>query len=262
MSSLDGRVAVVTGAASGVGKAIAEKFASEGAKVVVADLADGSAVAEDVGGLYVKTDVSDEAQVKRLMETAAGLTGHIDACINNAGIIDEAPLTETTVEMLERAFRVHMVGVCLGMKHAVGYMRAGGAIVNTASLGAVVAIPTYAAYCSSKAGVVMLTKVAAVEFGPLGIRVNCICPTSIDTPMLRNQQAPEAELAITTCASPLGSSSIGSTWKPEDIADLMHFLVSDASRKITGQAIGADSGCTAGWPDTLIAAAMKAAGLG
>lgn len=256
--SLDGRVMVVTGAASGVGKAAAEILATAGAKVVVADIADGSAIAEDVGGLYVETDVADEAQVKHLMDAAAGLTGRIDACINNAGIMMEAPITETTIEMLERVCRVNAGGALLGTKHAVGHMQAGGSIVNTSSLSALLALPNYGAYAASKAAAVMLTKAAAVELGPLGIRVNCICPTSIETPMLRNQDAPDVEVAVSRCASPLGSSPIGSTLDPEDVANLMWFLVSDASRRMTGQVLTMDAGCTAGWPESLLSACVSA----
>jgi 3alpha(or 20beta)-hydroxysteroid dehydrogenase len=260
MSSVAGKVIVVTGSASGAGKAAVEKLTAEGAKVVIADLQDGSDLAEAIGGVYVKTDVTDEEQVKHLMGVAAALgDGHIHAVINNAGIMCEAAITETTVEMMNFAYRVHAVGVMLGMKHAVGYMQAGGAFVNTSSLGALLALPTYGAYSASKAAVIMLTKIGAIEFGPLGIRVNCICPTSIDTPMLRGQEAPEVELAVTTCASPLGSSSVGSTLDPQDVANLMHFLVSDDSLRLTGQTLALDAGCTAGWPETLLNAAVAAA---
>ena len=256
MFSLEGKVAVVTGGAMGVGKAVAERLAASGATVYVADIADGSNVASSLGGEFVRTDVSDEAQVKRLMDTAAELNGHIDACVNNAGILFEAPITETTSQMIERQFQVNAMGVFYGMKHAIGHMRPGGSIVNTASVAAAMAFPDYIGYCASKAACVSMTKVAALEFGPLGVRVNCVSPISIDTPMLAAQKGRDAEIALLSCASALGR-----ILQPEEVAAVVHFLVADDCPVISGQAVSIDAGCSAGFSEAFIAAATSAAGL-
>jgi 3alpha(or 20beta)-hydroxysteroid dehydrogenase len=242
MFDLTGKVAVITGAASGIGRATAERFAAAGATVVLADVADAAPLAAELGGSYVRTDVSREDDVASLMVTAAEAQGAIDVCVNNAGItVTETAIHETTREELQRAFDVNAVGVFHGLKHAPGYMTEGGAIVNTASLAAVVGFPTYAAYAVSKAAIVSLTRTAAIELGPLGIRVNCICPSSVDTPMLAGQENGELEAAIARQAAPLGAIVA-----PEHIAALMHFLAADDCPLVSGQAINVDGGLTAG----------------
>lgn len=253
MFSLEGKVAVVTGGAMGVGKAVAERLASNGARVVVADIVDASDVAASLGGEFVRADVSDEAQVKRLMDAAAELNGHIDACVNNAGILLEAPLTETTAEMIERQFRVNALGVFFGMKHAIGHMRPGGSIVNTASVAGAMAFPDYVGYCASKAACVSMTKVAALEFGPLGVRVNCVSPISIDTPMLAAQEGRDAEIAVLSCASALGR-----ILQPEEVAAVVHFLVADDCPMITGHDLAVDAGCSTGFSKAFVEAAARA----
>ena len=253
MSSLDGKVAVVTGGAMGGGEAVARRLAASGARVLIGDIADGSVVTESVGGLFVRTDVSDEAQVKRLMDTAAELTGHIDVCVNNAGILLEAPITETSTQMIERQFQVNTMGVFYGMKHAIGHMRAGGSIVNTASIAGSLAFPDYVGYCASKAACISMTRVAALEFGALGVRVNCVSPISIDTPMLAAQEGREAGMRLLATASAMKRGLL----QPEEVAATVHFLVSDDSAMITGSDLLIDAGCSAGYSPSFIEAASR-----
>jgi 3alpha(or 20beta)-hydroxysteroid dehydrogenase len=255
MFSLEGKVAVVTGAATGVGRAVAERLAAAGAAVVVADtdIVAGSNVAGSVGGKFIRTDVSDEAQVKRLMDTTAEPTGHIDVCVNSASIILEAPVTETTSEMIERQFRVNALGVFYGMKHAIGHMRAGGSIVNLASLAGAMAFPTYLGYCASKAACVSMTKVAALEFGPLGVRVNCVSPASIETPVVAAHKGGDADGTPPSCASALGRMP-----RPEEVAAAVHFLVSDDCPAITGHDLVVDAGCSAGFREAFPEATSRA----
>lgn len=240
-SDLNGRVAVVTGAASGIGAATARSLAKSGAEVVIVDAADGRELAAELGGCFIRADVSDEQQVASLMAAAAEATGRIDYCVNNAGIGTSAALIDTSADDLARNIGVNTGGTLYGIKHAAGFMEAGGAIVNTASLAAVIGLPGLAAYSASKAGVVALTRVAALELGPRGIRVNAVCPSSVDTPMLASQPGGDVEVAVTS-----GASALGTLLKPENVASVIEFLLTDASAGLTGQAIALDAGVTAG----------------
>jgi 3alpha(or 20beta)-hydroxysteroid dehydrogenase len=250
--SLDCKLAVITGAASGIGLATAERFTNAGAKVVLADITDASSEASRLGGWWVKTDVGDELQVMDLMRSAAELGGRIDICVNNAGIGTEAPLQTTSREELARNWTTNTIGVFLGMKHAVPYMPPGSAIVNTSSIAGVLGYPTYAAYAASKWAVVGLTKVAALEYGPRGIRVNCVCPSSVNTPMLRNMASRESETAALLAAAP-----IDQLLEPDHIAAAMHFLVAEDCPLISGQAVVIDGGATAGISTRIIELARR-----
>jgi NAD(P)-dependent dehydrogenase (short-subunit alcohol dehydrogenase family) len=244
MFGLDGKVAVVTGAASGIGRAAAERLAAAGAEVVVLDLTEdaGREVAGGLGGRFVRADVSDFEQVEAAMAAAAGDAGRLDIVVNNAGIaLPSQPLTETTREHFDEHIGVNARGVMNGMRAAAPYMRGGGAIVNTASILGVLALPGYASYAASKFAVVGLTKIGAVELGPLGIRVNCICPTSVDTPMLWTFPAGRQEASALSDASTLGRIA-----DPGHVAALIHFLAADDCPVISGQAVLIDAGVTAG----------------
>jgi 3alpha(or 20beta)-hydroxysteroid dehydrogenase len=257
MFELNGKIAVVTGAASGIGRAVAERFAAAGAVVVLGDIADASDLANDLGGSYVYVDVSDEEAVQSLMSTAASLYGQIDISVNNAGVfITEADIAAAPTADVERAFRINALSVFFGMKHAVGYMQRGAAIVNTASLAGVLGFPTYVGYSAAKAAVIQMTKVAAVEFGPLGIRVNCICPSSVNTPMLAAQADGDVEAAICSTLAPLGT-----ILEPEHVAALVHFLAAEDCPVISGQAINIDAGMTTGVSIAVIDSVVTTAGV-
>ena len=238
--SLEGKVAVVTGAASGIGKCTADRFLKAGAKVVSADIQGGDkAVRSDVSA-FVRTDVSKEEQVRKLMDTAVAIFGRLDIVVNNAGIGTGGDIRDLTAEAFDGIMAVNAKGVLFGIKHAAEHMTDGGSIINTSSMAGLMAFPSYAAYGASKAAVISLTKSAAIELAPRGIRVNAVCPSTIDTPINAGEMA-QVELALASHIHPLGR--IG---KPEEVAALYHYLASDESAFITGVAIPFDAGASAG----------------
>jgi 3alpha(or 20beta)-hydroxysteroid dehydrogenase len=258
MFTLAGKTAVITGGASGIGRATAARFARAGARVVLADRNDASQYARELGGVYVETDVSDEHAVEELAARAAAF-GPIDILINSAGITSEAALSDVEIAEFDRIIATNTRSVLLTMKHTVKHMTNGGAIVNVSSLAATVGLPTYACYAASKAAVIALTRVAALEYGPLGIRANCICPTSVDTPMLRAQPGGALEAALARTAAPLGRIC-----EAEDVAALLHFLSADDCPLISGQAVSIDGGATAGFSAAILdrlATGIDAAGV-
>ncbi len=247
MFSLKGKIAVVTGGGSGLGLATVKRFVAAGAAVVMADKRDGSQLAEEIGCTFIQTDVTKEEQVERLMKTAAELFGPLDIVINNAGIImPEQRIDDAVIEDYETLFRVNALGVLLGIKYGARYMKDGGAIVNTASNSANGDFSGYGAYIASKCAVVGITKAAAIEYADRGIRVNCICPNTIDTPMAYADGC-ETELQVVGIITPLGRMC-----EAEEAAALFHFLVSDDCKYITGEDIYIDGGMKAGHGDNKI----------
>ena len=238
--SLEGKVAVVTGGASGIGRATAERLTHAGAHVVIGDRNDASSIAAELDGLAMRVDVSVEQDVARLMQTASERFGSIDVAINNAGVGTTEWLPDMNQEALDLNLDVNFKGVVWGIKHAARFMNDGGSIVNTASIAALFGSPGYAAYAASKAAIVSATKTAALELAPRGIRVNCVCPGTVDTPMSEGEDV-ELEMAIADKIHPLGRIA-----QPEEIAALFHYLSADESSFITGQAIAIDGGMSAG----------------
>jgi NAD(P)-dependent dehydrogenase (short-subunit alcohol dehydrogenase family) len=252
MSELTGKVAIITGGASGMGKAASILFAQHGAHVVVADLnvKGGEAVAAEAsaGGarcVYQRTDVSNEADVKALVARAVSEFGGLDIIFNNAGIGGAVgPLEEISVEDWDKTQAVCLRGVFLGIKHAVPEMRkrGGGAIVNTASIAGVWGYPMLHAYSAAKAGVVNLTRSAALEFAADGIRVNCIAPGGVATPIVgaigANKEAVEAALAR--------GQPVPRAGQPDDIAQAALFLAGPHAGFVTGHTLVVDGGAVAG----------------
>ena len=247
MFSLANKIALITGGSSGIGLATARRFAAAGAKVIIANRSDDAAVAAHLGGEHIATDVSDERQVKALVEQVVGRHGRIDILVNSAGIIaDPVPITELAASSMHRHFDVNTMGIWSTMHHAAPHME-DGSIVNVASIAALIGLPTYAAYSASKAAVVSLTQTAAVELSHLRIRVNCVCPGSIDTPMLRKQANAKEEIALIETAAAAGRVGL-----PEEVAALIHFLAADDCRYINGQAIVIDGGMVGLYSNALL----------
>jgi len=247
MAQMQGKVALVTGGGSGIGRAASIAFARAGAKVLIADVVPqgGDRTVElikDTGGdaIFVQTDVTVGAQVQRMVQTAVDSYGGLDYAYNNAGI--EGPqtgLVDCTEEDWQRAIAVDLTGVWLCMKHEIPAMlkRGGGAIVNTSSVMGLVAAPSIPAYIAAKHGVAGLTREAALEFARSNIRVNAVCPGAIRTPMLERVMA-----AGTTEESLAAPQAIPRLGKPEEIAAAVVWLCSDAAAFVTGVAMPVDGG--------------------
>lgn len=251
--SLKGKNAVVTGAGSGLGYATAKRFREAGAHVVMADISDKAGpLAEEIGALFFRADVSREEDVKALMEFAERKLGQLDIVVNNAGIITpEQLLEDADPGTFRRLMDVNLMGVVYGIKYGQKHMRDGGAILNTASNSANGDYAGYGGYIASKSAVVGVTKAAAIELAPRGIRVNCICPNTIDTPMAYAEGC-ETELMVMKIQTPLGRMC-----KAEEAAALFHFLAADDCRYITGEDVYIDGGLKAGPANQLIEAVLK-----
>lgn len=244
---LHGKRGLVTGAASGIGRAVATRLRDAGAETVFSDLHDQPpADLSDVD--YRVLDVTDEAACAALAEELSG--AGLDILVNNAGIaLEEGYLGESDLEAVRQTIDVNLLGVFHCMKHFAPLVRDGGSIINTASASATVGVPGYGGYAATKAALVSLTRVAAMELGEAGVRVNAVCPGTIDTPM---EDGDSEEARFTRRAAALGR--IGQT---DDLVGLYHFLASDEARFISGQAIYVDGGLTAGAPAALIDAAGR-----
>ncbi len=252
MGRLEGKVAVITGAASGIGRAAAVRFAGEGAAVVVADLNAGGgaeAVSECIaaGGraVFQATNVEHEAEIKAAIDRATGEFGRLDVMYNNAGLAGAVgPIEETAAENWDRTMAILLRSVFLGMKHAIPVMRTqgGGSIISTASVAGLMTGAPHA-YSAAKAGVINLTRSVAMQVGKDRIRVNCICPGLINTPLVYNHVPGGAPVAAEFFAQTQPIPRIG---RPEDIAAMALFLASDESEWITGAAMIVDGGVTLG----------------
>ncbi len=251
---LAGKVVIITGAATGIGRAAAELFADEGARLVVADYAEeagrATVAAIEAGGgeaAFVAADVSDEPQVAAMVEFAVSTYGGLDVLYNNAGIFpaDDGGATETSVSTWDRVMDVNLKGVWLGCKHGIPAMIAtgGGSIVNVASFVAHMGAATpQIAYTASKGGVLSLTREVAVEHARSGIRANALCPGPVETPLLAELMSDPDRRARRLVHIPMGRLG-----RAEELAKAALFLASDDSSFMTGASLLVDGGITAAY---------------
>lgn len=248
---LEGKVGLITGGSTGIGRATAQIFAREGARVAVADLNAEAAdetvhLIKDVGGeaIFIKTDVSQAADTEGMVKRVVATYGRLDCAFNNAGIEgDFQPITDYEEAMWDRVIGINLKGIWLSMKAELPQMlsQGGGAIVNTSSVAGLIGMPSASAYSAAKHGVVGLTKTAALEYAKAGIRVNAVCPGGTDTPMLRRAfgKAPGMEEGVAS-AEPVGRLS-----QPKEIGEAVLWLCSDAASFVTGHPMAVDGGFVA-----------------
>ena len=243
---LKDRIAIVTGAARGIGFAIAERFAAEGAAVVMSDIDDvgGAAAAKSIGATYMHCDVSRSADVNALVDGAVAVFGAVDILVNNAGIAVAGDFLDVTEADFDRVLSINLKGSFLMLqacaRHMVKQAQAGrkpGAIVNMSSVNDTLAIPTIVSYCVSKGGVSQLTRATAIALAAHGIRVNAIGPGSIRTAMLAGVVSDKAAMHRVMSRTPLGRAG-----EPAEVAAIAAFLASDDASYVTGETIYVDGG--------------------
>ena len=247
MGQFEGKVALVTGASSGIGRASALEFAGLGAKVVIGDVAvkrgqETVNMIQEKGGevLWVKTDVSQAAEVETLMDSAIETYGRLDCAFNNAGILRGGLIHEYSEENWDRVIEVNLKGIWLCMKYEIPHMlkQGGGTIVNISSSGGLVGLTGDPVYSASKHGIIGLTKSAALQYAKEGIRVNALCPGPTLSPPMRKlvERQPEME------AEMISSEPMGRWGDPREIAEAAVWLCSDAASFVTGHAMSVDGG--------------------
>ncbi|SHN32948.1 NAD(P)-dependent dehydrogenase, short-chain alcohol dehydrogenase family [Duganella sacchari] len=251
---LAGKVALVTGGASGIGRATAELFAREGATVLIADrdsaageLAVAAIIATGARASFIRTDVAVAADCAAAVAAAQSRYGRLDVLFNNAGITRRANVIDTTEQEWDQVMAVNVKSIFLMSKYAVPVMQqqGSGSIINTASGWGLVGGKDAVSYCASKGAVVIMTKAMAVDHGPQNIRVNCVCPGDTDTPMLRNE-AHQLGLEETALVAAGAGRPLMRVGQPPEIAQAVLFLASDRASFVTGDALVVDGGGLAG----------------
>jgi NAD(P)-dependent dehydrogenase (short-subunit alcohol dehydrogenase family) len=269
---LEGKVAIVTGGARGLGQGVVELFVEEGARVVIADLLEeeGQALAADLGGAarFQRTDVSSREEVQALVNFAIAEFGDLDVMMNNAGISDNdsASVLDADFASFEKIMAINVKGVMLGTQIAARHMakKGGGSVINTSSISGIHAGFGFFSYRASKAAVVNFTKTAACELGMHLVRVNCICPGNIPsemgafaaTPGLEDEKAARIKQAVKDVR--MGYQPLKRQGAPRDIADGALYFGSDRSAQVTGQVLSIDGGATCGDPRSQIADILSA----
>lgn len=240
---LENKVAVVTGAASGLGLAIADLFVAEGAKVVYADINEGDLKLDEANALFVKCDVSNSLEVDAVVKTAVDKFGHLDIMVNNAGIGSLGGITDITDEFWNKIMGINLSGVLYGSRAAARAMKAAqtkGVIINMSSILGTVGMPGATAYCATKGGVVQLTHAGALDLAPLGIRMNAIAPGFIVTNMTKDVLTDVNFKSMVEVNTPLGHPG-----ESNDIAQAALYLASDDAKYVTGTVLHVDGGWTA-----------------
>lgn len=245
MFSLAEKRAFITGGTSGIGRAVAEAFITQGAAVVIADITDGTAVADEIGAHFVSVDVSNEESVSEALRLGTdALGGKFDAVVLNAGVGDVGPTFEETDQaLIEKVTRINHWGVLYGLKHAPAYMNDGGSIVATSSMAAFINVPGAGVYSAGKRAVTSMTEMSALELGSRGIRVNSVCPGYTATALGSGEEGQllcEAFTALRRVAT------------VEDMAGVYVFLASRASSYMTGQSLKVDGGWDCGPTERLL----------
>jgi NAD(P)-dependent dehydrogenase (short-subunit alcohol dehydrogenase family) len=248
MINLTGKSAIVTGGASGIGRATAELLAELGARVVVADLdeAAGAKVAAEIGGTNVACDVSRSADCERVVKTAVETYGGLDILFNNAGIMRRSTICEITEDDWDLVMAVNVKSIMLMSRHAVTAMtaRGGGSIINTGSGWGIQGGARAVSYCASKGAVVNMTRAMAIDHGPQNVRVNCVCPGDTATGMLADEARQLGE-AVQAFYDDAADRPLGRIGQPRDIAQTVAFLASDAAAFVSGAVIAVDGAGTA-----------------
>jgi NAD(P)-dependent dehydrogenase (short-subunit alcohol dehydrogenase family) len=239
---LGGKVAIVTGAASGIGLGIAQLFVKEGAKVVFSDIDESGKAAADVAGgnaLFIQCDISDTESVKNLIAKTLEALGTINILVNNAGIVRQNPISETSDEEWNAVINTNLKGPFLLTREVLPTFEKNGQgkIVNTASIAGIIGYENLSSYCASKGGIIAMTRALALEFAPKKINVNCICPGAIKTGMTKMIEENETMLKQTLMVIPAGRMG-----DPIDIANAALYLASDESDYVTGTSIVVDGG--------------------
>jgi NAD(P)-dependent dehydrogenase (short-subunit alcohol dehydrogenase family) len=239
MGVLAGKRAVVTGAAKGIGAAIAERFADEGAQVILADIDAGTvtALAERLGQIAVTCDVSKVADITRLFDRVRAEWSGLDILVNNAGVTHAADLDDLTEADFDRVISINLKSMVFATQAAARLMGEGGSVINMSSVNAVLAIANQIPYAISKGGISQLTTVSSLSLAPKGIRVNAIGPGTILTEMGKAFLADAAQTARVMSRTPMGRAG-----EPEEVADIALFLASERSSYVTGQTIYCDGG--------------------
>jgi NAD(P)-dependent dehydrogenase (short-subunit alcohol dehydrogenase family) len=251
MNSFKNKLVFITGGASGIGKALAESFAADGAKVCIADISDGTDVASSIGGTYYKLDVTDEENTRTVYQAIEDDYGKLDVICLIAGIaLEDTILEELDMSKARKMIDINLFGVMLGLKYGTQHMNDGGAIITAGSAaGGGMTVAMQGVYSATKAGVHYLTRTVAIEQGGRGIRANTLCPASIAGTgmMIDEDESGEAKFFG-------GITALGRMGRPADVVNMAKFLASDEAGFITGGEFTVDGGLTAGLSNSLVGA--------